>query len=85
MAPPVYEIVVEGELDERLYGELEATTITRTNGNTVLITDVRDQAHLHELLQRVFHLGLTLVSAAPADHGGDRVEPGGAAGPRPSV
>jgi hypothetical protein len=72
VAKPEYEIVLEGELDERLYGEFEATTITRINGNTVLIAAVRDQTHLHELLQRVFDLGLTLVRAAPADDSKDQ-------------
>jgi hypothetical protein len=67
MANREYVIVLKGELDERLCGEFEPTTITRINGNTMLMATVRDQAHLHELLQRVFDLGLTLVSAAPAD------------------
>jgi hypothetical protein len=42
-------------------------TLTRAQGNTVLVGPVRDQAELQGILQRVSSLGLTLLSAAALD------------------
>jgi hypothetical protein len=42
-------------------------TLTRAHGKTVLVGFVRDQAELHGILQRIFDLGLTLLSASTVD------------------
>ena len=58
-----YRLVVEGELSDRIGPALEGMTLTREGGNTVLLGDVRDQAELQGLLQRISDFGLTLLSA----------------------
>jgi hypothetical protein len=59
-----YRLVVEGELNDRVAGVFEGMALTRSDGNTVLVGPVRDQAELQGLLQRVSDLGLTLLSAS---------------------
>ena len=44
-------------------------SVRRDQGHTVLIGDVRDQAELQGLLQRIGELGLTLLSVAAVDAG----------------
>jgi hypothetical protein len=62
-----YRLVVEGELSDHLEAAFAGMTLTREQGTTVIVGRVRDQAELHGLLQRVSHLGLTLVEAAAVD------------------
>jgi hypothetical protein len=57
-----YRLVVAGELSDRMGGAFEDMTLTRDEGNTVLVGVVRDQAELQGLLQRVSDLGLTLLT-----------------------
>ena len=65
----VYRLIVEGELGDPLQEAFEGLVLTRTDGNTVLVGPVRDQAELHGLLQRVSDLGLTLLSATVVREG----------------
>ena len=58
-----YRLTVEGELSNHVGGAFEDMSLTREEGNTVLVGLVRDQAELQGLLQRVADLGLTLLSA----------------------
>jgi hypothetical protein len=62
-----YRITVEGELSDNLKPAFPGMTLTRSNGNTTLTGDIRDQAELQGLLQRVSGLGLTLLEAKPID------------------
>jgi hypothetical protein len=64
MAVREYSLVVEGELSEELGGAFAGMTLTRKEGRTSLVGQVRDQAELQGLLQRVSNLGLTLLSAS---------------------
>lgn len=59
-----YQLILDGELSDRLAPAFEEMSLTRGEGKTVIIGGVRDQAHLHELLDRVSDLGLTLLSVA---------------------
>jgi hypothetical protein len=62
-----YELVVRGELDTK-YGFLfEGMDLQRADGTTVLTGDVRDQAQLHGLLERIEELGLPLLSVQRVD------------------
>ncbi len=52
-----------GELSDNLELAFDGMTLTRTRGNSALSGEVRDQAELQGLLQRVSDLGLTLLEA----------------------
>ena len=62
-----YRLVVEGELGKRYCSAFEGMEIEHQEGNTVIVGDVTDQAHLQGLLERVGRLGLKLVSVTPAN------------------
>jgi hypothetical protein len=59
-----YRFVVEGELSDELGSAFADMRLTREEGQTLLVGQVRDQAELQGLLQRVSNLGLTLLSAS---------------------
>lgn len=65
MTRRTYRLTIEGELGDIARGAFEGATVTVESGNTVVV--VRDQAELFGLVQRISDLGLTLVSATPAD------------------
>jgi hypothetical protein len=59
----VYEIRVEGHLDELWCEWFDGLHVTRQgDGATTLVGPVADQAALHGLLARVRDLGLVLIS-----------------------
>ena len=62
-----YRLVVEGEVSDRSWCQLEGMSLRYAAGNTVLVGLVRDQAELQGLLQRVSSLGLTLISVESLD------------------
>jgi hypothetical protein len=57
-----YTLEVEGELSAILGLSFPGMSMRRTNGNTIFVGAVRDQAELHGLLNKCLALGLTLVS-----------------------
>ena len=60
-----YELVLRGEIGDRFAVLFEGMGLERTAGRTVLRGEVRDQAHLHGLLERIGELGIALVSINP--------------------
>ena len=62
-----YRLTVQGELSDNLEPAFPGMTLTRSDGNTALAGEVRDQAELQGLLQRVSDLGLTLLEAQAVD------------------
>jgi hypothetical protein len=62
-----YRLTVQGELSDNLKPAFPGMTLTRTNGNTTLTGDIRDQPEFQGLLQRVSGLGLTLLEAKAVD------------------
>jgi hypothetical protein len=62
-----YRLEVEGEESDELGNAFAGMTLTRKEGQTLLIGQVRDQAELPGLLQRISNLGLTLLSASTTD------------------
>ena len=65
----VYEITVEGHLDQALWTEwFDGMTVTLDgDGTTTLVGPVADQAALHGLLAKVRDLGLVLVAVCRVD------------------
>jgi hypothetical protein len=67
-----YQLTVVGELSDSTGYAFEGMSLTREEGNTLLVGSVRDQAQLHGLLQRVSDLGLTLLSAIALEETAER-------------
>jgi hypothetical protein len=61
-AQPVYEILVEGQLDEDSAATFAGLDVTY-RGKLMVITGAFDQAALHGLLERIMLLGLDVVEA----------------------
>jgi hypothetical protein len=61
MASTAYEIRVKGRLSDATSGEFEDFTAAVKPAETVMRGEVRDQAELHGLLDRIQSLGLELV------------------------
>lgn len=64
MEPTRYRITVRGRLTERLGSAFDGLALEPGRELTVLVGDIRDQAHLYGVLDRVRNLGLELVSVA---------------------
>lgn len=75
MAASRYRIILRGRLSERFASAFEGMTLEAGQGHTVLTGDVRDQAHLYGLLDRLRDFGIDLVAVEPdvapgsAEHG----------------
>jgi hypothetical protein len=71
-----YEIRIKGRLSDSLLAAFEGLTATVETGETVLHGQVRDQAALYGLLERVQSLGLELVEVRRLPQApGERREP----------
>jgi hypothetical protein len=64
MQPTRYRIAVRGRLTDRLGSAFEGLALEPGRELTVLVGEIRDQAHLYGVLDRVRNLGLELVSVA---------------------
>jgi hypothetical protein len=83
VGPSRYRIVLRGRLSERFESAFEGMALEPGLNQTVLVGEVRDQAHLYGLLDRLRDFGIELVaveqeSAGPADTG---VKPSSPRGP----
>lgn len=64
----MYEIRLQGQLDQRWSDWFEGLTLTiQSDGTTSLTGPVADQAALHGLLRRIGDLGVTLISVNELD------------------
>ena len=71
MRPTRYRIVLQGRLSERFAATFDGMTLEqRPDQGTVLVGDVRDQAHLYGLLDRLRDFGIELVAVEPAGPAG---------------
>ena len=72
MAPvTIYQIRVRGHLNQEWSEWFDNMTITlESNGDTILVGRVVDQAALHGLLIRVRDMGLTLISVNRVEEDG---------------
>jgi hypothetical protein len=67
-APKVYEIRIEGYLDERWRDWFEGLTFTyKADGTTILSGPIVDQAVLHGVLNQIRDLGIPLLSVQPVN------------------
>jgi len=65
--PRIYQIGVEGTLDEAWSDWFEGLTVSQQGDETLLTGPVRDQSALHGLLARIRDLGLPLLSVKRVD------------------
>jgi hypothetical protein len=84
MGPSRYRIVLRGRLSERFESAFEGMALEGGHNQTVLVGEVRDQAHLYGLLDRLRDFGIELVAveqepAGPADTGAEHSSPHGPA------
>ncbi len=67
MGPSKYRIVLRGRLSERFESAFEGMALEAGPNQTVLVGEIRDQAHLYGLLDRLRDFGIDLVAVEPAD------------------
>jgi len=56
-----YRVTVRGNMSDRLASAFDGVTVERGRGTTVLVCNLRDQAELYGLLNRLRDFGLDLV------------------------
>ena len=76
MAGRRYRIVLRGRLGGRFESAFDGMMLEPGRGQTVLVGEVRDQAHLYGLLDRLRDFGIDLVAVQPADTPDDGAGPG---------
>jgi hypothetical protein len=75
--PEYYEIKIKGHLDQHWSDWFASLTLTHLEGNeTLLAGELRDQAALHGLLERVRDLNLTLISVTRGDPSAQNADEG---------
>ncbi len=67
VAPVGYEIRIKGRLSDSLTGVFEDFTSSVRPAETVMRGELRDQAELHGLLDRIQSLGLELIEVRQLD------------------
>ena len=63
-----YRIVLRGRLTERFESAFDGMVLEPRQDQTVLVGEIRDQAHLYGLLDRLRDFGIDLVAVEPADY-----------------
>lgn len=64
MEPTRYRITVRGRLTKRLGSAFGGLALEPGGEHTFLVGEIRDQAHLYGVLDRIRDLGLELVGVA---------------------
>jgi hypothetical protein len=64
--PTPYRIVLRGRLSERFASAFDGMALECAPDQTVLVGEIRDQAHLYGLLDRLRDFGIELVAVEPA-------------------
>jgi len=67
VGPSRYRIVLRGRLSERFESAFEGMALEAGPNQTVLVGEIRDQAHLYGLLDQLRGFGIDLVAVEPAD------------------
>jgi hypothetical protein len=62
-----YRIVLRGWLSERFESAFDGMALQYRPHQTVLVGDVRDQAHLYRLLDQARDFGIELLAVEPAE------------------
>lgn len=62
------EIKIQGLLDKKRMDWFEGMAISYSDNNTLLTGDIKDEAHLHGILNQIRDLNLKLLSVNPAEN-----------------
>jgi hypothetical protein len=62
-----YRIMLRGRLSQRFESAFEGMALESGPNQTVLVGDVRDQAHLYGLLDRLRDFGIELIAVEQED------------------
>ena len=60
------KITIQGHLDKKWKNSFEGMKISYKGGNTILTGNLKDEAHMHGILNIIRDLNLTLISVNPA-------------------
>ncbi len=71
--PVIYEIKLQGRLDQSWSSWLAGMTVTYEDNHTVLTGTMTDQAALRGLLNKVWDLNQTLISVNPVEELGSSI------------
>ena len=67
MSARTYTLTVEGELGDHMASAFPGMALAHGQGTTTLTGELRDQAELQGVLQRVTDLGFTLLETKPVE------------------
>ena len=67
MTPSRYRIIMRGRLGDHFASAFDGMTLEPGPNQTVLSGEIRDQAHLYGLLDRLRDFGIELLAVEPAD------------------
>ncbi len=81
MGPSRYRIVLRGRLSERFESAFEGMALEAGPNQTVLVGEIRVQAQLYGLLDRLRDFGIDLVAVEPADTADTGIEHSSPRGP----
>ena len=76
-----YRIVLRGRLSEHFESAFDGMALEAGPNQTVLVGEVRDQAQLYGLLDRLRDFGIDLVAVEPADTADTGIEHSSPRGP----
>ena len=76
-----YRIVLRGRLSERFESAFEGMALEAGPNQTVLVGEIRVQAQLYGLLDRLRDFGIDLVAVEPADTADTGIEHSSPRGP----
>ena len=80
MATSRYRIILRGRLSERFESAFDGMALEPGPNQTVLVGDVRDQAQLYGLLDRLRDFGIELIAVESAGASDISCEPGPSSG-----
>jgi hypothetical protein len=61
------QIIIQGHLDMKWADWFEESEIAGCGNNTILIIHIKDEAHMHGILNKIRDLNLKLISINPID------------------
>lgn len=67
MTPSRYRIIMRGRLGDHFASAFDGMTLEPGPNQTVLSGEIRDQAHVYGLLDRLRDFGIELLAVEPAD------------------